>query len=93
MEHPTLRKKVPEWEGINYTGNVLGPPGHPTCGKFSDMCVKAMPNSEDETRRMVGDEIQRKLEPFKEMHPQSTFKHMCKLVHCQVSYKLLVFFD
>ena len=85
MEHTTLRQYVKEWEGILYTGNVLAPPGYVSCGKFAEQCVKLCPSSENDTRKMVREEIVMKLEPFKEMHPNSTFKHLCRLFGCQVS--------
>ena len=93
MENSTLREYVTEWKDILYTGNVLGPPGWVACGKFSEECVRECPSPADETRRLVRLEIQNKLEPFKEMHPNATFKHMCSLLRCKVSYKLLVILD
>ena len=93
MVNSELREYVPEWKDILYTGNVLGPPGWVACGKFSEECVAACPPNADETHRLVGLEIQTKLAPFREMHPNSTFKHMCSLLRCKVSYKLLVILD
>ena len=85
MEHTELQQYIKEWEGIMYTGNVLAPPGYLTCGKFAETCVQLCPSSENDTRGMVNAEIRKKLEPFKEMTPQSTFKHLCRLIGCQVS--------
>ena len=93
MVNPELRVHVPEWKDILYTGNVLGPPGWVACGKFSEECVREVPGPHDETRRLVKLEIQTKLEPFREMHPNSTYKHMCSLLRCKVSFKLLVILD